>query len=191
MSVYVVLPREDDLLEQAADVLLAALPIDQDHPAYTERQLEHQGLTLRVPVEDIGEMEVAEPQSLRDELRFLASVTELSPAERWCFKLWADGWSQREIAEKLRASQTYVGQRLRSALLSCYDATPLSFRHFCRHSVYRPPSSSRSGSVLRVCERCGEEFSGRAGSGRFCGSFCRRAARRLLVENRCQQNMKK
>ncbi len=184
MPIIVVLTQEQLRLEQEADALLAAHPVNNECPAYTDRQMERRGAMLRIPVERIAELPALPSQSLRDELRFLASVTELTVAQRFCFKLWIDGWSQQEIAAKLRASQQHVARHLHHALVSCYDSTPLSFRHFCRKAIYRTPVKSRADSRARACYHCGEMYSGRIGNGRYCSPTCKQAARRAVKDSR-------
>lgn len=177
MSVFVILSPEEIRLELAADALILAHPQDSSLPAYTERQLARRGRRM-IPVDSLAEMTAAPSQSLRDELRFLASVSRLSAELRGCLNLWIDGWTQQEIAQACAVSQQRVSQRLRAALRICYDAAPLSFRRFSYHTIYRPPRRIRKEMITRRCARCGEEFPLGNGAGRYCSTSCREAARR-------------
>jgi DNA-binding CsgD family transcriptional regulator len=178
MGPYVVLTREELLLEVAADSLLAAVPRDPDYPVYTERQLQRHGSRLRVPAERLARLATIHGTDFRDELRFLASVTDLTLTERACLRLWSDGWTQQEIASKLRASQQWVGKALRRALQQCYDSTPLSFRSFCHHTIYRPPSRRREPPLARRCAVCGEIFEGSRCNGWYCARIRAQAGER-------------
>lgn len=178
MRTFVVLTHEQLRLEEAADELLADLPPDLEQPVYTEVQLNRHGPRLKVSVDRIAHLGSIHSESFRDELRFLASVSDLSPMERICFGLWADGWSQAEIALKMHRCQQYVCRLLHRALLRCYDSSPLSFSAFCRHSVYRPPARRRTAPLARLCDGCGEVFDGRASQGRYCSSKCAQTGER-------------
>lgn len=177
MTAFVVLTGEELELEEAADALIRGADHDADCPAYTERQLGRRGARLVVRAEALAELAAAPPQPLRDEIRFLAAASRLTAELRACLLLWVDGWSQQEIALRLRVTQQAVSDRLRRALTICYDAAPISFRLFSHHSVYRPPSRGRRDTPVARCARCGEEVAAGPGRGRYCGSQCREAAR--------------
>lgn len=138
MPVRVLLEREQLALEEAADRLLRSLPRDPACPTYTERQISRRGKVI-VSLDEIADRVTAPVQSLSDELRFLAAITPMHPTARTVLNLWTQGWTQTEIAHACGMSQQRVSQRLRSALTACYDSTPLSFRRFSYHSIYRPP----------------------------------------------------
>lgn len=178
MPCFVVLTREQIELEQAADALLSGTEHDPEQPVYTERTLRRREPPLRVSVDRIAHLESIRGQSLRDELRFLAAVTPLTRVEKACFSEWVDGWSQREIAHRLRLPQQTVCRLLHSALTQCYDSTPLSFDAFCKRSIYRPPSHELRRFKRRVCKGCGEEFAARSRRGVFCSLECARAGGR-------------
>src|SRR5262252_2307615 len=97
---------EEETLEQQADALLSQAPADRERPAYTERQLSRHG--IRVDLKRLALTSPSPEQPLRDELKFLASVSLIAPEQRRCFQLWIDGWSQREIADACRVSQQFV-----------------------------------------------------------------------------------
>jgi hypothetical protein len=172
---YVLLTPEQLALEAAADELLRHAVPDPERPVYTERQLARRGRRL-VSSDVLAEMATAPPQPLRDELRFLAAVSHLSAEQRGCLNLWLDGWSQREIAEAYGVCQQRISQRLRVALRICYDATPISFRRFSYHTIYRPPRRRKQIAWARRCIRCGEEYPAGIGCGRYCSTACRHAA---------------
>ena len=171
MSVYVVLTPDQIALELAADALLQEQPRDHERPFYTEPQLLRSGRHL-IKVETLEETVETPTQALSDELRFLVSVTRMAAHLRRCLHLWIEGWSQREIAEGIGVSQQAVSRQIRCALRICYEAVPLSFRHFSRHTIYRRP---KHGEVVPMhrCPRCDEEFPRALGDGRYCSSTCR------------------
>jgi hypothetical protein len=176
MPAYVVLTREELLLELEADNMLAAAPPDPDRPVYTERQLQRHGTRVRIPADRLAQLTCVRGPNFRDELRFLASVTDLTAFDQVCLRLWADGWTQREIAQRLGLTQLPISRCLRAALRQCYDAAPLSFRNFCHHTIYRPPSRRREAPMARQCLGCGEVFEGRGYRGAHCGKWCAQAS---------------
>jgi hypothetical protein len=86
-----------------------------------------------------------------------------------------DGFSQREISNRLAITQQMVSRRLRTALELCYDAEPVSFRSFCRRTIYRRPPR-RTTIAERRCRRCGESFAAVAGAGAYCSDGCAQVA---------------
>lgn len=172
---YVLLTPEQLALETAADELLRQAVPDPEQPVYTERQLVRRSRRM-VSTDALAEMAVAPSQPLRDELRFLASVSRLSAEQRGCLNLWIDGWSQSEIAEAYGVCQQRISQRLRAALRICYDATPISFRRFSYHTIYRPPRRRKHAGLVHRCIRCGEEYLAGIGCGRYCSTACHHAA---------------
>lgn len=172
----IVLPPEETALEDAADALLRQAPKDPERPSYTERQLARRAYRT-VSIERLVETAALPPQSLRDELRFLASVSRMGRETRRYLRLWLDGWAQSEIAEGCKVTVQNVSRMLRRALRICYDAEPLSFRQFSHHTVYKK-RRARGPMIVRRCVHCEEEFSLEAGQGRYCSDRCRRAARR-------------
>jgi len=177
VSVHVVLTPAQLALERAADALLRAAPPDPEYPAFTDRQLGRHGRIV-LSTAALAEMPVAPTQSIRDELRFLASVSGLDPDARRILGFWADGWAQTEISAACGVCQQRVSQVLRAALESCYDAVPLSFRAFSRHSIYRAPRRRREPCRMSICARCGEEYAIVAGAGRYCSTLCGEMAAR-------------
>jgi len=175
MAVFIVLTREERALERAGDMALRALPPDLERPAYTERLLARRSRRL-ISMDALIENAATAPEPLRDELRFLASISRLEPKSRCCLILWIDGWTQREIAAALRVSQQSVSQWLRRALRACYDMSPLSFRRFSQRSIYRPPRRRRGPATLRRCAFCKGEFPPGSTGGRYCSTYCRQAA---------------
>ncbi len=153
MPLRIALSPEQLALETAADRILDAAPPDAGCPTYTERQLRRHAC-VAVSLEDIVDRSMGPTQALRDELCFLAAVTPLQRDARAVLRLWTDGWSQEEIAGACGMSQQRVSQRLRRALAACYDSTPISFRRFSHHTIYRPP---RRRGVARPAEREEEE----------------------------------
>ena len=172
------LSDEQRALERVADRMLQTFPPDPNRPAYTERQLARHGNRLTIlSIYSLSERLVAEPQEFRDELRFLMSVTRLRPEQRRCLRLWVDGWSQWEIAEAYGVEQQTISYRIRRALRTCYDSTPLSFRRFSYHSIYRRPQKGRDNTILRKCAHCEDAYSLGVGIGRYCSQRCRETAR--------------
>lgn len=162
--------------EELADDLLARLEPDPNTPVYTEQQMLRKGRRL-VRLDLADQSEDAAPQTARDELRFLASVSHLAPDSRLCLELWLDGWRQAQIAGVLGISQQRVSQRVRAALVQCLDLAPISFRAFSYHSIYRPPRKTRPAGIQRSCAWCGEPYLVSLGCGRYCCSLCRETAR--------------
>jgi hypothetical protein len=167
--------RRDRFLEEEADALIAALPADDQAPACAERLLLRRGRRA-VAAEGLIENAEGVSQSMREELRFLVSVTRISADERLSLGLWIDGWNQREIARTLNVCQQRVSQLLRAGIRRCYANLPLSFREFSRHTIYRPPSHSHRETRVRKCSYCGETYSVFYGCGRYCSSGCRERA---------------
>ena len=146
VSVRILLTHEQLAMEEAADRLLRSAPRDPACPVYTERQLSRHGRVV-LSLDEIVDRVTTPVQSLSDELRFLAAVTPMNPTSRTVLRLWTDGWTQAEIGEACGISQQRVSQRLRRALAACYDSTPISFRRFSHHTIYRPP---RKGAARRT-----------------------------------------
>lgn len=138
MTGFMALTRKERALERAADMIITSLPRDPERPAYTERQLARRG-RRQIPA---GVRTVLHAQGtaqpFQDELRFLATLSRLGPETRRCLSLWADGWTQREIAQALGLSQQRISQRLRQALRLCREHSSLSFRRFSHHTLHRP-----------------------------------------------------
>jgi hypothetical protein len=178
MPMYVVLTPDELRLEQEADELLARSEPSPDLPVYTERQLREKEPPRRVTVNQIADLPSIRSQSLRDEMRFLASVSELTPKEAVCLRLWMDGWSQSDIAVRLGASQQLICRLLRQALIQCYDSTPLAFSVFSHHTIYRRPSKAGERPQPRLCAGCGEVFEGTLRRGRYCSVECAKAGGR-------------
>lgn len=175
---------EEEALEYAADALLRRGKTAPDYPAYTDERMARQSaIHHAAAVETIGETLIAPvSQTLEDELCFLASVTPLSGAERLCLACWLRGWKQEEIRarwESLQdlATQQRVSRVLRSALRKCYASRIVTFAQFSRHSVYRRPARRWENWRIRACPYCGERHIASQGTGRYCSSFCRGAAR--------------
>lgn len=167
-------------LERAADDLLRSAPADPERPAYTERQLARRMTRQILSLEWLAEnAAVVMPQPMRDELKFLASVSRMSREKRRFLNLWMQGWTQNEIAEALRISQQRVSQQIRFALRRCYDATPLSFRRFSYHSIYKPRGRFREKPGLRSCLYCESGYAVGTGCGRYCSGTCREMAWRI------------
>jgi len=161
----------DAQLEQEADALLERAGDGRGRDWRTERQLARAGETsLRLGSEALEALCAAPCRTDREEIRFLLAVTPLPRMDRLCARLWADRWTQREIAEALGCSQQRVSQVLRRALAACLESLPVSFEQFSRRSIYRPPS--RVTPRERRCARCGEAFDARTTRGRLCWS-CR------------------
>jgi hypothetical protein len=172
--------------EDLADELLAQQQKDPDLPVYTEQQMLRKGRRLvRLDVATLNEP--ACPQSVRDEIRFLASVSHMPQDTRLCLDLWIDGWTQQQIAANLHISQQRVSQRVRAGLTQCLDLAPISFRAFSYHTIYRPPRKTRPCGIQRTCAWCGEPFLLSLGYGRYCSSVCRETARRAPRRRRPTQ----
>jgi len=167
---------DEAALEQAADDLLKTASPDPERPIYTERQLARRTVRI-IPIDEMLEITFAPPQSLQDELRFLASVSHMNREHRRVLDLWVRGWNQREIATAFKISQQFVSQRLRRALGSCYDSVPISFRRFSHHTIYQKRRASRDFAILRQCANCQEEYPLGNGMGRYCSQRCREMAR--------------
>lgn len=136
-------------LERQADILLDSVPFDSACPTYAEWEMarkrrgrgeEH----CLFSVNDVNEefiIATRPPQSFREELVFLASLTQLSLRERICLHGWVEGWTQREMASEIGIrSQQMISRYVRSALWKCYEVSELSFAAFSRHTVYRRPT---------------------------------------------------
>lgn len=190
MKLFVVLTPEQLALEREADRLLGAQPRDPERPAYTERQLARRGPRL-ISVDALAEQAVAPSQPLRDELRFLASVSRLEPGLRLTLRLWIEGWSQQEIAAACHLSQQRVSQRIQKALRVCYDNAPLSFRQFSHHTLSRKLRRSSRTEALRRCVECGEAFLASLGCGRYCSTLCHEAAAHTAQERMRRRGSRK
>ncbi|HSV74254.1 MAG TPA: sigma factor-like helix-turn-helix DNA-binding protein [Chthonomonadales bacterium] len=163
--------EDEARLEREADALLAGAVAGRARNWRTERQFARAGgPALRPSPEALERARAPLCQTDRDEMLFLLSVTPLPRLHRLCARLWADRWTQREIAAVVGCSQQRVSQVLRQALAACLDSLPVSFESFSRHSVYRPPL--RVPPRERRCTRCGEAFDARTTRGRLCWS-CR------------------
>lgn len=168
--------NEQRTLEQLADRLIEAFPPDPQRPVYTEIQLARKaGRNHRTYSAGLSEMQVAEPQEFCDELRFLISVTKLSPELRRSLQLWIEGWNQLEIARAFGVSQQTVSHRIRLALSICHDAAPLCFRRFSYHTIYRRPYRRRD-ILLRRCSHCDDVYMLGLGVGRYCSQLCQETA---------------
>lgn len=161
-------------LEEAADRLLRAAPADPERPAYTERRLSRRA-RLTASIELLAATAAPPCRSLRDELAFLLTVSEIDQDSRRCLRLWIDGWTQAEIAAAIGISQQRISQRIRVGLRACYDASPISFERFSHHTIYRAPSHSPARSHRRRCLRCAEVLDPDRMRGRLCQD-CRAAA---------------
>jgi hypothetical protein len=177
--------QEAARLEQEADRLLQTLPRDPNCPTYTEAQMERRRHTHRVVrLERLVETDEVSrpPQSLLDELAFLASVTPLKRRERVCLRGWLLGWTQREIGAHWRKllpddARQNISRLLRSALRKCYRTDGLTFTQFSRHTIYRRPARHRLWRSA-ICPHCGETFAWGLGAGRYCSTACREQHRR-------------
>jgi hypothetical protein len=166
----------EQFLEMAADHLLRTTPHDPERPTYTEQQLSQRWrrmLNIGALVDGKG----CPSQTLRDEMRFLMSVTRMDPEYRRCLRLWVDGWTQEEIAHAYHVSQQVVSYRLKRALRSCYAAAPISFRRFSQHTIYRK-RRTRTSVGARRCAHCGEEFLIALGCGTLCSPACQERRQR-------------
>lgn len=194
-SVEVVQEMREQFLEMAADYLLRKTPRDPERPAYTERQLARKW--PRALCVDRIPCDASAPQSLRDELRFLMSITHLDREDRRCLKLWADGWTQQEIADAYNVRQQVVSYRLHQALRACYNSAPVSFRRFSQHTIYRRRSRVRTTVGSRQCAECREVFLAILGFGRYCSEECQQAGvekerlRQISTKVRVDRNRKK
>lgn len=194
-SAEVIQEMREQFLEMAADYLLRKTGRDPERPAYTERQLARKwprAICLeRIP------RDASAPQSLRDELRFLMSITRMDQEDRRCLKLWADGWTQQEIAEAYNVRQQVVSYRLQKSLQACYSSAPVSFRKFSQHTIYRKRSRVRTTAGSRRCAECRETFLAILGIGRYCCEECRKAGeikerlRQISTKVRVDRNRKK
>ena len=170
--------------EAAADQLLSWLPDDPDCPFMSEFQLMRHRREGRIrSFEGMEESIAGETgQDALDELRFLIAVTPLSARERACLRGWVLGCSQQETQRlwwnKIPpCSQQAISKALMRGLLKCFTGCELTFRQFCKHTVYRRPAR-RERQRMRVCPHCAEEFCYGLGAGRFCCTACGEAATR-------------
>ena len=174
MPGYIYFTPDEAAIEQAADDLLTRAPRDPECPAYTERQLNRHGERYLVSLDWVSEAAISEmPQSFRDELRFLASISRLKSEARRILRFWIDGWTQPEIAEALHISQQFVSKRLRRALKTCYDNAPVTFRQFSFHTIWQPRRRTTSLNSYRTCLNCGFQFEPANGQGRYCSDACK------------------
>src|SRR5437016_1964836 len=127
MTYFVPMTPDQAALETAADALLRTTCRDPERPAYTERQLMRKSPRM-IDIREMVRRAFTPSQTLRDEIRFLASVSHMNSEHRRCLKLWIDGWNQQEIAEACGITQQFISRRLRKALRACYDSAPISFR---------------------------------------------------------------
>ncbi|MEP6755856.1 MAG: hypothetical protein ABJA67_10170 [Chthonomonadales bacterium] len=172
MAIFVMMTREQLGLEADADEMLRNTDVERDYPFTTENNLSRRGL-IQVPLEAIAEWATAPTQSYCDELKFLISISALPQQVRGCMRLWSEGYSQCEIALMTRVSQQCVSKRLREGLRVCYDSSPVTFRRFSQHTIYRPPQKPNSTTKYSRCLRCGDKYSVGAGAGRYCSTECR------------------
>ena len=175
MPTFVMLNRDQLRLEDKADLLLRSVQADANYPASTEYNLTRRA-RFEVSLDSLAEWAIAPGQSFRDELQFLMSVSSLPRHLRVCVRLWANGHSQSEIALAIRVSQSVVSERIRSGLRICYDLSPITFRRFSQHTIYRAPTSRATNTQLSRCVRCGAQFAVGIGFGRHCSSECRQAS---------------
>jgi len=177
MRTFAPLDPRERALERAADDLLRRQARDPECPVYTEQQLVRRDRRI-ICIEELGSLCAAPEQPLRDEIRFLLSVSRVSREQRRCLQLWLDGWNQKELAEAFGITQQAVSQRVKRALRACYDSTPLSFRRFSHRTLYRRPRKGLERTILQACAWCGEEHPVGIGLGRYCSTACRELARR-------------
>ena len=173
---------EGDFLEKAleagADALLRIAPPAAASPTYTEAQLERHGEGKRLPLDETLLECVEATQSLEDfldDLRFLASLSPLSVAERIVLFAALEGDTQDEIAARMvpALSQQRVSRLLRSALRKLYEKWGLSFWQFSRHAIYRRPAKRKHTGRGLFCLRCGDWFPFGLGAGPYCSERCR------------------
>ena len=175
MRIVITQAEKEIALEQEADRLLRVAPPNPERPVYTERQLARHGARY-VRVRDLRCSSIGIDADTRDEIRFLANISRLEPFGRTCIRLWIDGWTQQEMSRTMGISQGEVSRQLRDALRACYDHTPITFREFSKHTIYRKPSHGRKSPLPRKCLYCGEAFLMFTGEGRYCSSSCQQAA---------------
>lgn len=174
MPGFIYLTPDEAAMEQAADDLIALAARDPERPAYSERQLARHGERLIISLDRVSEAAIAEmPQSFRDELRFLASISHLKSEARRVLRFWIDGWTQTEIAEAFQISQQFVSRRLRRALRICYENAPVTFRQFSFHTISQPRRRSTRPMNSRVCLNCGYRFNPANEPGRYCSETCK------------------
>ena len=178
MAVYVTLSGADWNTELMADRILSPW-LKKGGQFCSERNLSRRGKNMvPIPVDYLVQMEAAPSQSFREELRFLISVTRQAPKVTSCLLLWVDGYTQSEIALRLLVTQQCVSARLRQGLIKCYDSSPITFRAFSRHTIYRRPTRGRYKFPQRWCLYCREPFPSPSGFGRYCGEKCSCSASR-------------
>ena len=165
----------EQFLEMAADYLLREAPRDPDRPTYTEQQLSRNWRRM-LRIDALVGRKGNPSQTMRDEMRFLMSVSRMDPEHRRCLRLWVDGWTQEEIARAYNVSQQIVSYRLKRALKSCYSAAPISFRRFSQHTTYRK-RRIRTTAGIRRCVHCGEQFLQALGCDRYCSPDCESRAK--------------
>ncbi len=179
MGPYVILSEEDWATEFRADAILAQWKIKGERSFSTERCMSRRGGSLiRLSVDYLLEVEAAPGQSFREELRFLISISHLSAVVKSCLKLWVDGYTQTEIANQLMVSQQTVSTRLKQGLNICYDLAPISFRAYCKRSIYYKPTKAPERITHRMCVYCHTLYQATPGRGRYCSGKCIAYARK-------------
>jgi hypothetical protein len=163
--------REQLENEEAADALLQTAKPIRRRGYHSEKQLAKRD-SLCVPIDTLlHECSVA-PQSLREELLFLSSVSGLAGPPLRHLRAWIDGYSQCDIAAATGLTQQRVSQQLRIALFRCYDMHPVSFREFSRRTIYRKPHRQPSVGMYRTCRVCSEPYLLTLGEQGCCSSRC-------------------
>ena len=175
MGMFVMMSKDQLGLEEESDATLRSKNSESEYPYTTECNLSRRGL-VRVSLNSILEWRVAPSQNYCDELKFLISVSNLPRFLRPCLRLWAEGYSQSEIALITQTPQQTISNRLRKGLQICYDNTPVSFRRFSEHTIYRSPSHAPISSHRANCVRCGTTFVISIGIGRYCSVECKQVS---------------
>ena len=179
MAYHVRMSPEDRRLESMADKLIDKCSHDAEFPVLREKSLAYSGRKL-INLEWIPENTAALPQSQREELLFLITVTCMTEDVRLCLQLWIDGWTQCEIASIMVICQQRVSQLLRKGLRDCFENVPISFREFSKHTVYHHPYHVSEKSIIRYCIRCKEAYESGKGHGKYCSVQCAESHRHGL-----------
>ena len=179
--------EEEDEKESIANRILADAERKQsaaacEGRAYSEAQLKRKDSRCVIRLDEIADnvLSIRPPQTWIDELKFLASVSDLTQRERFFLRGWMLGWTQEESRIRWMEAAGYDGRQtvsrvLKAALYRCCSNSEIAFRVMTRHPLYRRPRRGIRLSPTLTCRYCREPYIIGYGDGIFCSTGCRSA----------------